>query len=476
MNLTILSNEQVHRLHEASLQILKTVGVNLPHEKALELFRESGADVDFDVKNVKIPEPVVSHALEVCGKQFTIYGRDRSKTAEFGVGKRNYNTTAGQAFWVDDESENRRYACLDDIRAAARLGDALPWITIPGAMADPHELPPEYRCVVVAAELLKNATKPIMFWFHDRASARFVLDLLAIVAGGTDDAARYPLAFPLLEPISPLRFPHSGVDLLFETCRLPLPVCIGPMAQVGTTAPGTLAGTLAQENAEILAGLCLVQLVREGTPVCYGGIPHAFDMKTTQLIFAGPEQALMSVAMTQMGKFYGLPVYINVGLTDSKLADAQAGLEAGITLACGALAGADIFGHLGISGVDQATSLTILSMQHEIIGYVERMMQGIAVDDERLGIDVIRKVGPGGNFLAEEHTAAHFRSELWFPQLLDREYFQTWYDRGHPDMLRRCREMKDAVLGDHEPEPMPDDMVREVDRLLHDARGHLVKV
>ena len=163
------------------------------------------------------------------------------------------------------------------------------------------------------------------------------------------------------------------------------------MAQTGATAVGTLAGTMAQENAEILAGICIVQLIQPGTPVCYGGIPHAFDMRTTQLIFGGPEQALMAVGMTQMGKFYGLPVYINVGLTDSKLPDAQAGLEAGITLACGAMAGADIFGHLGICGVDQATSLPMLVMQHEIIGYVERLLRGVEVNDEKLGLDVIEQ-------------------------------------------------------------------------------------
>ena len=130
------------------------------------------------------------------------------------------------------------------------------------------------------------------------------------------------------------------------------------MAQMGATAVATLAGTIAQENAEILAGLCIVQLIGPGTPVCYGGIPHAFDMRTTQVIFGGPEQALMAVGLTELAHFYGLPVYINVGLTDSKLADAQAGLESGITLACGAMAGADIFGHLGICGADQGASLS----------------------------------------------------------------------------------------------------------------------
>lgn len=116
-----------------------------------------------------------------------------------------------------------------------------------------------------------------------------------------------------------------------------------------------ISGAMAQENAEILAGVCVTQIIKEGMPVCYGGICHAFDMVTTQMIFSGPEQAIFGVAMTQMGKYYRLPVYINVGLTDSKQPDAQAGLEIGITLALGISAGADIFGHMGICGVGQAT-------------------------------------------------------------------------------------------------------------------------
>ena len=343
MRIDLLTNEQVRKLHRASLEILETIGVQVPHEEVLRLFSEAGGRVDQDRQLVRIPEAVVSHCLEVAGKTFTIYGRDRSQRAEFGAGRRNYNSTAGQAHWVEDDLL-RREATLEDVRAATRLGDALPGINVVGAMADPREVPVEHRCLVVAAEQLKNTTKPITFWFHDRASARFLLELFTIVAGSEEEAIEYPFAFPLLEPISPLRFPRHGVDLLFETCRFNLPVPIGPMAQTGATAPGTLCGTMAQENAEILAGLCIVQLIKPGTPVCYGGIPHAFDMKTTQLIFSGPEQALMAVAMTQMGKFYKLPVYINVGLTDSKTVDAQAGLEAGITLACGAMAGADILG------------------------------------------------------------------------------------------------------------------------------------
>lgn len=473
MKLEVLNESQIDRIHQASLEILRTMGVRVPHQEMRSLFADAGADVDDGEELVKIPEQIVTKSLESAGKTFTLYGRDQSKQARYGVGERNYNSVAGEALWLDDGCTERRYASLDDVALATRLGDGLPNINLVGAMSDPHELPVAYRCVAVAATQVRNTTKPIHFWFHDRASARYIIDLFTAVAGSEEEAARYPLAYPFLEPISPLKFPSLGIDLLFETARLSLPVPIGPMAQVGATAPGTLAGTIAQENAEILAGICIVQLIKAGTPVCYGGIPHAFDMRTTQMIFAGPEQALMAAATTQMGKRYGLPVYINVGLTDAKVPDAQAGMEAGITLACGAMAGADIFGHLGICGVDQGSSLQMLLMQHELIGYVERMMRGFEISDETLGLDVIRAVGHDGTFLAEEHTVRHFREELWFPKLLDREYWSNWVDQGASAMDARCIAEKDRILAEHVPKPLDDDLDRELTRIVDAAQRHL---
>lgn len=472
MKITLFERQTLEQLHDASIRILATIGVHVPHAKMLDLFAEAGAEVDRASQRVRIPETVVMRCLETAGKSFTIYGRDRSKKAEFGAGRRNYNSSAGQALWINDDV-TRRYPSLDDVRTAARLVDGLPSINIVGAMADPHELPVEWRCVAVAAEQIKHTTKPITFWFHDRASAKFLMELLTIVAGSEEEAARYPLAYPFLEPISPLRFPQRGVDLLFETCRLNLPVPIGPMAQVGVSAVGTLAGTIAQQNAEILAGVCIVQLVRAGTPVCYGGIPHAFDMRTTQVIFGGPEQALMAVGLTELGKSYGLPVYINVGLSDSKLIDAQAGLESGITLACGAMAGADIFGHFGICGADQGASMTMLVLQHEIIRYVERLLRGVEVTGDTLALDVIEQGMQAGSFLGLEHTASHFRRELWFPQLLDRRYWDGWASDGRQDMFRRCCAMKDRILREHVPEPLGDETLKAVDELLSAARRHL---
>ncbi len=470
----VLTEEQILKIHEASLSILERVGVSVPHKEVLKMFADSGAKVDMDTQRVRIGSDLVKSSLEKAGKQFTVYGRDISKKARFGCGERNYNSTAGQASWVESPGAKRRYTTLQDVKTACKMADALDSITIAGAMSDPHELPVEYRCVEVMAEMLRNTTKPVAFWFHDRASAKYIVEMMIALRGDLDSAARYPLSYPLLEPISPLRFPFNGIDLLFATASLNLPVHIGPMAQLGLSAPGTLAATMALENAEILAGICITQLIRPGMGVCYGGICHAFDMATTQLIFSGPEQAIFGVAMTQMGKHYGLPVYINSGLTDAKIPDAQAGLEAGVTLMLAAAAGADIFGHMGISGVDQASSLDILVMQNEIISYIESVMRQIDFDDDMFGLDIIEQVGPGGTFIDRIHTAEHFRKELWFPRLLDRNYYQAWLDSGAESMEDRCRAMKDQILKTHQPEPLNHHDSRIIDEIVTAARAELI--
>ncbi len=470
----MLKPEQIERIHSASLAILDRVGVVVPHDEVLARFHENGANVDFQCKRVRIPPELVERLVAGAGNRFTIHGRDLAKKAEFGVGKRSYNATAGEAMWVEEPGGGRRYATLADVSTAARFCDALDHVNIAGAMADPCDLDVSFRCVEVAAEMLRNTTKPITFWFHDRASARYLVDMLIAVRGDEAAAERYPLFYPLLEPISPLRFPLNGVDLLFEIARVNMPVHIGPMAQMGLTAPATIAGTLAQENAEVLAGVCVTQLVRPGLPVCYGGICHAFDMRTTQLIFAGPEQAIFGAAMAQMAKRHGLPSYINVGMTDSKRPDAQAGLECGVTLMLGAAAGADIFGHLGISGVDQATLLDMIVLQDEVISYVESALREIDISDEALGLDEVEAVGPGGTFIDRDHTARHFRNELWFPKLLDRDYYQAWLDKGAPSLEDRCRERKEHILRTHQPEPVSPELDRALGEIVASARKSLM--
>ena len=471
---SLLTEHQIHWIHESSLRILERVGVEIPHPEVLARFADSGAQVDFGNKRVKIPVDLVSRSLQQAGKQFTLYGRDLARRADFGQGKRLYNSSGGQAFWADSVGGERRETTLADVAIAASFGDGLKYIHMVGAMADPPEIPGNYRPVEVMANLIKNTTKPIHFWFNNRGAAKYIAEIVVALRGDHEKAAQFPLCYPFLEPISPLRFPFEGIDILFETSRLNMPTPVGPMAQMGLSAPATIAGTLAQENAEILAGICLTQLIRPGLPVMYGGICHAFDMSTTQLIFGGPEQAILGVAMTQMGRHYGLPVYVNAGLTDSKGPDAQAGLEAAATLVLAASAGADIYGHMGISGVDQAASLDVLVLQHEVISFVESVMREIEFNESTLGLDEISTVAATGTtFLDREHTLKHFRRELWVPAILDRQYYQDWFEDGALSTEERCEQRKLEILDTHKPVPVAEDLANELDIIVNAAKREL---
>ena len=165
---SVLTQEQIQAIHEASLCILERVGVEIPHPEVLRRFADCGAPVDFEKKRVKIPADLVMRSVAQAGKQFTLYGRDLKRQAAFGQGKRNYNSIAGEALWVDNVGEQRRYASLADVATATRFGDALKHINLVGAMADPQELPVAYRSVEAMAAMLENTTKPIHFWLYDR--------------------------------------------------------------------------------------------------------------------------------------------------------------------------------------------------------------------------------------------------------------------------------------------------------------------
>jgi trimethylamine--corrinoid protein Co-methyltransferase len=246
------------------------------------------------------------------------------------------------------------------------------------------------------------------------------------------------------------------------------------MAMASGTAPATLAGTLAQENAEILAGVVVTQLLAPGTPITYSGIPHIMDPRTSICSFGSPEQGLMAVAMVQIARYYGFPVYINVGLTDAKLPDAQAGIEKGTSMLLGAIAGADTFGHCGICGTDHAGSLIWLFIDNELMDYVKRIVRGFEVGTETIAADVVNSVGPGGNFLAEEHTVRHFRQELWLPgPAWTRQSWAAWQNEGGSSMAERVRDEVDRILGTSNPEPIDEAMVKEVDRIVECARREL---
>jgi trimethylamine--corrinoid protein Co-methyltransferase len=474
IGLRFLSDDEVQAIHEASLAILRHTGVRVHHAEALALLREAGASVDEERKIARLPERLVMDCIAQTGKQYVLYGRDPNCTARFGYGDAVWMSSPGQYTWIDSDSGRRRSATVQDVRDAIRLGDALDHLHIVGAMGQPEDVPATWRDVFLTGELVKGTTKPTRCWIRNGQTARAILEIYRAIAGGGEVLRQRPMAEAFLEPISPLQLPEHGLDIVKVFAQAGQPVSIGPMAMTSATAPGTLAGTLAQENAEILAGLVVTQLFAPGTGVMYGGIPHIMDPRTSICSFGSPEQGLMAAAMVQMAKLYGLPAYVNVGLTDAKTLDAQAGAEKASSLLLGLLAGADTFGHCGICGTDHGASLEWLYVDNELAAYAERAARGFQIDPEKLAAEAVGRIGPGGNFLVDEHTVRHFRDELWMPgSAWTRQSWDGWETGGSTSMAERVREQVQAILVTHEVEPLDEKLAGEIDRIVRCAQQEL---
>jgi len=474
MRIEFLSAEEIAAIQDASLRILSRTGILVHHEGILDLLGQAGAAVDRGRRIARLPEALVLEYVARAGKRYVLYGRDPARTARFGYGDQVLMSSPGQFAWIDPQTWQRRPPTLADLRDAVRLGDALPNVTIVGAMAVPVDVPVAYREVVQTAELVKGTIKPTRCWVANGRTARWVLEIYRTVAGGDAALRARPMVEAFLEPISPLQLPHDGLDVLAEFVRVGQPASFGPMAMASGTAPATLAGTLAQENAEVLAGIVVTQLLAPGTPVTYGGIPHIMDPGTSICSFGSPEQAVMGVAMVQIARAYGFPVYINVGISDAKTLDVQAGIEKGATMVAGILAGADTFGHAGICGTDHGASLPWLVVDDELMAYARRVARGCEVNAETLALEVIDAVGPGGNYLAEEHTVRHFRQETWLPgPVWTRQTWDSWESEGRQTMGDRARAEVERILATHEPPPIDPALAREIDRIVQAAQRDL---
>jgi trimethylamine--corrinoid protein Co-methyltransferase len=471
---TILSQAEIDSIHQATVRVLNEVGVRIFHAGVLDRLAAAGAVVDRNAQVVRIGERLLTDSLVKAGKSYILYGRDGTRTARFGYGDLVTISSPGQHAWIDSLQKTRRAPTSEDTRQAILVGDALEHITIVGAMTQPADIPTPIRDVWLTAQLVKNTQKPTRCWIADGRSAPYVLEIYKTVAGGEQQLRERPQIEAFVEPISPLQMPATGMEILLEFARLGLPVSFGPMVQAGATGPATLGGTLVQENAENLAALVVTQVLSPGTPVMYGGIPHIMDMRTSLISFASPEQGLMAAAMAQIAKSYGLPVYVNAGLADSKLVDVQSGLEKGMNFLLGALAGADLIAHLGIAGPDQGASLAQLVVDNEMVAFVKRTLQGIRVDEESLAVDLIAEIGHDGQHLSHPHTVTHFRNEMWIPKLWDRRNWDTWLQDGGRSMADLANERVHDILTQHRSEPIDEHLAREIDGIVEAATRHLL--
>ena len=470
--LQLLSDKQIETIQVTAFRILSEIGCKIENEEVFNLLdRTTGAYTNSADKVVRFSRELILDSVAQAPKSYSIYGRDLSRPVTYGQGNLIFKSTPADPFWSDAETKTWRPGTIEDCRQAIDLATALPNVDIVGAMVEPAEIPVPVRAIHLMAELVKRTTKPPRIWTPDRNSAKYMIEIMRVVAGGSEQLRRYPVMHHSLEAISPLRY-STGLEAIFEFAQAGLPIIIGPMPQAMLTGPATLAGTVAQCVAENLAGLVIVQCVQPGAPVALAASAHPVDPRTINIVYGSPEQGLLAAAITQVIKSFNLPCYANAGYCDSKVPDAQALMEKSMPLLLAAMAGADSFAHLGVAGT-MGASLLQLVIDDELVGYLRRVMRGFAIDTDTLAFEAIQRVGIGGEFMSDEHTAKHWRNEYWIPNMTDRETHEVWRTNGGKTMLDRAGERRDKLLREHEPEFLDEARRKEIDRIVASAQREL---
>ena len=467
--LQLLSREDVESIHLASMKILEQVGVMVHNDRALKLLAEAGVEVDFNKKLACIPQDLVKESLVKAPSTIKLYSRDGKNDRVLEGNKVTYNPGSAALFILDSKTGEVRRPLSGDLVDLVKLTDALEYIQAQSTalvVSDaPEAIVDRYRLYIV----LKNSPKTIITGTFSIDGLYDMKRMLEAVAGGEKELARKPMAIFDTCPSAPLKWSELLSQNLIDCAKFRIPAEILPMPQLGATGPATLAGSLVQHNAEFLSGLVMAQLTSPGAPVIYGGSPTTFDQRYLTARLGAIETMMLGCSYAQIGKYYGLPTHMYLGVSDAKTVDAQCGFESGIAIVLGALAGINVISGPGMLNFENCQSLEKLVVDNSICGMALRLVDGVRVDDDTLAVDVIRKVGPGGHYLAEKHTMEWFRKEQIIPsELIDRQGFKAWKAAGAKDVVQRARKIVEKILREHKPEPLEPDIGKDLDNVMKD--------
>jgi trimethylamine--corrinoid protein Co-methyltransferase len=457
----VLDDDQIEQVHQATLEVLERTGVQMTHPKAVELLHGAGARVDGD--RVHIPAWMVEDAIRTAPPRVVLGNRNGERTVFLEDKKHWFGPSLDCIDYLDPLTHERRRFVSEGCRVTATVADALPnytWVMTIG-MAD--DVPADIADRVIAKQVFTYTEKPLVFCCKDVNSVRDIYEMALLIAGGEKEFRQAPTCVHYSEPISPLLYYDPAVEKILFCAEKGIPLINYPAPQAGSTAPATFAGEVVQGSAESLSGLVLAQLVNPGTPFIYGASATVMDMQTTVFSYAAPEMSLMVAAMAQMAQYYQLPFFGTAGCSDAKFPDAQAAAEAAFSCLASALVGANLIHDSGWLDHGSLASPGHMVLVNEVLHMVKQFVSGMPVNDEMLALDVIDRVGPGGHYLEEDHTYAHFK-DVWYSDLFDRSIQQEWIAHGEKEFEERLREKTRRVM-EHTPTPLPDDVLAEMEKM-----------
>ncbi len=454
----LLSDNQLEELHLAALHILEKTGVSIDCQEAIDLLAEAGADVS-NPKRVRIPSHLVEQALRTVPKSVTLYTREGKPAIVLdGMTGSHFGAYTDSPDYLDPYTRQRRACYVKDIADTARLVDALPnieWVISPGSNSS---LPGVVAEKVGFLQTVLNSSKPVVGAVCTVSNLREVLKVCSMIAGGEKELRDKPFFMGSSEPISPLVQGKDGLEKSLLCAEKGIPNKAFGIPVAGITAPATFAGVLAIGSAEWLSHLVIVQLKKPGAPFIFGALPTIMDMKTTTISYGAPELSFLVAATTEISHYYKLPMYGTAGCIDTDVIGTQTGVEITYQILLTALSGADMVHDVGLSYHGRMVSPELIVLVDEVIGMVNVGMGGLEINDETLPLDLIDRVGPGGNYLSESHTLKHFR-KFWVPTIFDRSFLRG---EGIKDCEELLNEKTLEILKTHKPKPLPEDLVKEL--------------
>ena len=467
--LRVLSDEQIKAIHQASLEILGGIGVRVLDEETRRVLKEAGAFIH-DNERVKIPPHLVKAALNTAPETVGLSNQKGQRMMLLEEGKTYFGTGSDTIFTIDVDTGERRKVRREDVGRMAKLSDALPNIDFIMSMGSPHDVPRAAVYLYEFAEMVFNTNKPIVFTCDNAKDVDDIVEMASYIAGGKDRLQERPFLLHYAEPISPLIFPESSLQKLIRCAEYGIPVSFPSGANAGGGAPITLAGAIALGNAECLGGLAIHQLKRPGAPFVYGSNISTLDMRTAIVSYGSPEWSLTMAAQADMARYYRLPSWGFAGASDSKVVDAQAGLEAMFSVYNAMLSQSNLVHDVGYIEFGTTSSMEMIMLVDEIIGMCRRFMEGIPVNEKTLAMEAIERASVKRGFIDDDHTLENWREAQYQPKRLDRMQYDLWEVAGKLDLYNRLNQEAKKIMATHVPEPKPPEVIKKITEIL-ERRG-----
>ena len=464
--LEILNDEQVASFHHATLHVLETTGVKFESREALDLFTRSGCFVDRDNNRVRFSPGIVESCLRSCPVSFTLDARDLKNTLHFGENNLYFYNSVGMQT-IDLDTWEPKTPSLQDQHDGVRILDALnnlhlintytPYMEIEG-------VPPSMLLVESLASRIRHTTKAVCAG-SAQGSEHFAV-MMAQAAG--IQIAGWVMASP------PLAYFKDACAAAFRYAEAGFPIFITSGGSYGSTAPATVAGSTIVNNAELIAGVVLIQLIKPGTGIVVADFTFPTNMRTGIPVFGSTSSILHASMFAQIWRKYGIPTCVSTsGYSNAKKMDYQSGYEKALAGYSAALSGINVVSMHG----DVSSELTFHPVQaildNDIAGMIGRLLEGVEISDETMAVDLINHVGPiPGMYLDKRHTRNWWKKEQHIPLVADRLSYREWRQKGKKSALEYAKEKMNEILATHQPTPLPEDKDREITRILMDARKY----